>query len=162
MAKVLNRRRLGAMACVLALASLTGCFGVVSRSGSGNGFALLTDVRSANNGTFDRTVFEFSGGKLPEWKIAYDAPPFIADGSGQTVKVSGHAYLVVTLTNADAHTRYSGPRRFSPPATPNVTELVQLGDFEGINRWVIGLTDFRKFNVTVMTSPSRLVVDVQH
>ncbi|MCB1029649.1 MAG: hypothetical protein KDB24_17990, partial [Microthrixaceae bacterium] len=63
---------------------------------------------------------------------------------------------------ADAHTRYSGPRRFSPPATPNVTELVQLGDFEGINRWVIGLTDFRKFNVTVMTSPSRLVVDVQH
>ena len=58
MAKVLNRRRLGAMACVLALASLTGCFGVVPRSGSGNGFALLTDVRSANNGTFDRTVFD--------------------------------------------------------------------------------------------------------
>ena len=155
-------RRLGAFGCALLLVTLTGCYGVFPQSGSGTGFAYLTDVRAADNGTFDRVVFEFAAGQLPDWDVRLAAPPFTQDGSGAPVAVNGHAYLTVRLGHADAHTYYSGPLRFSPAGTPNVTEVVNTGDFEGVVNWVIGLNDLRNFQVTVLDAPKRLVIDVQH
>lgn len=156
------RRVVSAVGLVMLMVGLTACFSVDPQTGTGNGFAYITDVRSARQGDTDRVVIEFAAGKLPNWDVRLAAPPFIQDGSGKTVKVAGHAYLAVTLTNADAHTFFAGPTRFSPPGTPNVTEVVRIGDFEGQVDQVIGLENLRRFQVTVLKSPSRLVIDVQH
>lgn len=157
-----TRRRLGAAACAVLLLSLTACFTLNPKTGAGNGFAYITDVRSAGHVDTDRVVIEFAANKLPNWDVRLAAPPFIADPSGKTVKVAGHAFLAVRLTNADAHTFFAGPTRFSPPGTPNVTEIVRTGDFEGHVSHVIGLENARRFQVTVLKSPSRLVIDIQH
>ena len=47
-------------------------------------------------------------------------------------------------------------------SAPNVTEVVRTSDFEGHVDHVIGLENLRRFQVTVLKSPSRLVIDVQH
>ena len=157
-----TKRRLGAVACALLLISLTGCFSLDPKTGTGNGFAYLTDVRSAGHADTDRVVIEFAADKLPDWDVRLATPPFRQDGSGNVVKVQGHAYLSVRLNRADAHTFFINKSRFSPPGTPNVTEVVSTGDFEGHVGYVIGLENSRKFDVTVLKSPSRLVIDIQH
>lgn len=94
---------------------------------------------------------------LPDWDVRPAVPPFTRDGSGNTVAVSGHAFLAVRLSPADAHTAYAGPKRFSPPGAPEVTEIVITGDYEAVVSWVIGLEDLREFDVTVLDAPKRLV-----
>ena len=91
MSTMLTKRRLSVAACALMLLSLTGCFTLDPKSGAGNGFAYITDVRSARQGDTDRVVIEFAANKLPDWDVRIDAPPFIQDGSGKTIKVAGHA-----------------------------------------------------------------------
>ncbi len=162
MPRLTTRRRLGAVACALLLISLTSCFSFDPKTGVGNGFAYLTDVRSAGHSDSDRVVIEFAADKLPDWDVRQAAPPFRFDGSGGVVKVQGHAYLSVRLNHADAHTFFINKSRFSPPGTPNITEVVSTGDFEGHVGYIIGLENARKFDVTVLKSPSRLVIDVQH
>jgi hypothetical protein len=155
------RRAVAVIGLAMVMVAATGCFGLDPRSGAGNGFAYITAVRGGASGGYDRVVVDFASAKLPDWKVHLDAPPFTADGSGNAVAVSGHAYISVKMTNADAHTFYAGPYRFSPPGTPNVTEVVRISDFEGHVDYVIGLNDLRRFQVTVLQSPSRLVIDVQ-
>ena len=162
MSMMLTKRRLSVAACALMLLSLTGCFTLDPKSGAGNGFAYITDVRSARQGDTDRVVIEFAANKLPDWDVRIDAPPFIQDGSGKTIKVAGHAALAVRLTNADAHTFYNKPARLNPPGTPNVTEVVRTDDFERYVTHIIGLENARRFDVTVLKAPSRLVIDIQH
>ncbi len=57
---------------------------------------------------------------------------------------------------------YPGPFRF-PANLPNVTELVQLQDFEATLTWAIGVNDA---NVTatsqVLSGPTRVQVDIPH
>ena len=88
MSTMLTKRRLSVAACALMLLSLTGCFTLDPKSGAGNGFAYITDVRSARQGDTDRVVIEFAANKLPDWDVRIDAPPFIQDGSGKTIKVA--------------------------------------------------------------------------
>ncbi len=160
-----NPRRVRALGlAVLAVLALTlaGCFGVDPQSGPGSGTGTLSAVRTGDDGTFDRVVFQFTGTTLPGWSVRYAAPPFTQDGSGATVPVSGHAFLKVRLQPADAHTAYTGGFRLPGNGTANVTEVVGTGDFEGVVGWVIGLNDLRDFQVTELHSPERLVIDIQH
>ena len=157
-----HRRAVAAIGIVVLMIAATACFSLDPKSGSGNGMAYITDVRSARQGDTDRVVIEFANKQLPNWDVRLATPPFYQDGSGKKVKVSGHAFLAVKLTHADAHSWFVGPTRFSPPGTPNVTEIVRNGDFEGHVNHVIGLENMAAFQVTVLKSPSRLVIDIQH
>jgi hypothetical protein len=134
------------------------------------GAALLSAVRASRHEGYDRVVFEFTAGSsLPGYSVSYVDKPVTEDGSGKEVDVAGdHVVLVrmehasgVDLTKESAPQTYTGPTRFTP-GTPEVTELVRTGDFEGVLSWAIGVHDKVAFRVLTLDDPARLVVDLQN
>ena len=122
----------------------------------------LVDVRTGSHPGFDRVVFEFRGA-VPEHRVDY-VDQLVQDGSGNPVAVAGGADLAVVFEGANAHDMDSGnptvsPRRFSP-GLPAVKELAQVGDFEAVVSYGIGVDRERPVTVSTLSGPSRLVVDV--
>ena len=125
----------------------------------------LVAVRTARHEGFDRVVFEFDGA-LPGYEVAYAQKPVHEEGSGNEVPVSGSDVVTVRMTpasgvrfTADGYEEvYPGPDRV-PGAGSTVTEVVEAGDFEAQTTWAVGLADRVDFAVSVLESPSRLVVD---
>lgn len=127
--------------------------------------ALLSDVRTGRHDGYERVVFEFAGEVLPGSSVRYEAPPFVADPSGEPVAVSGGAFLAVRMAwasgfdlSGDLGQVYTGPTRLVVGA-PVVSELVQTGDFEAVLDWVIGLDGRHPFRVSTLDDPVRLVID---
>jgi hypothetical protein len=121
----------------------------------------LTDVRAGGHSGFDRVVFEFRGA-VPEHRVGY-VDQLVQDGSGQPVSVAGAADLEVVFHGANAHTEDGtpsvSPKRFSPGLTA-VKEVAQIGDFEAVVSYGIGLDRRRPLTVSTLSGPSRLVIDV--
>jgi hypothetical protein len=121
----------------------------------------LTDVRAGRHSGFDRVVFEFRGA-VPEHRIRY-VDQLVQDGSGKPVSVAGTADLEVVFRGANAHTDDGtptiSPRRFST-GLPAVKEIAQIGDFEAVVTYGIGVDRKRPLKVSTLSNPSRLVIDV--
>jgi hypothetical protein len=117
-------------------------------------------AQSAPTG-FDRIVFEFSGA-VPEHRVRY-VDRLVQDGSGKPVSVAGAADLEVVFHGANAHeddgTPTISPRRF-PTGLPAVKEIAQIGDFEAVVTYGIGVDRKRPLKVSTLSNPSRLVIDV--
>jgi hypothetical protein len=118
----------------------------------------LTDVRAGGHTGF---VFEFSGA-VPEHRVRY-VDRLVQDGSGKPVSVAGAADLEVVFHGANAHeddgTPTISPRRF-PTGLPAVKEIAQIGDFEAVVTYGIGVDRKRPLKVSTLSNPSRLVIDV--
>jgi hypothetical protein len=134
------------------------------------GTSLLSAVRASRHEGYDRVVFEFTAASsLPGYSVSYVDEPVTEDGSGKQVEVAGdHVVLVrmehasgADLTKESAPQTYTGPTRFTP-GTPEVSELVRTGDFEGVLSWAIGVHDKVAFRVLALQNPSRLVIDLQN
>jgi hypothetical protein len=125
----------------------------------------LTAVRAARHEGFDRVVFEFDGA-VPGYEVRYADKPVTEDGSGNEVTVDGPYVVTVRMTPASAvrftddgyEEIYTGPDRV-PGQGATVTEVVEVGDFEGQATWAVGLADKVDFAVSTLESPSRLVID---
>jgi hypothetical protein len=121
----------------------------------------LTDVRAGRHTGFDRVVFEFSGA-VPEHRVRY-VDQLVQDGSGKPVSVAGAADLEVVFHGANAHeddgTPTISPRRFSTGLAA-VKEVAQIGDFEAVVTYGIGIDRKRPLKVSTLSNPSRLVIDV--
>jgi hypothetical protein len=122
---------------------------------------ILVDVRAGGHTGYDRVVFEFRG-PVPEHRIGY-VDQLVQDGSGNPVSVAGAADLEVVFEGANAHNEDGSPtispRRFSPGLTA-VKEVAQVGDFEAMVTYGIGVDQRRPIEVSTLSSPSRLVIDV--
>jgi hypothetical protein len=121
----------------------------------------LEAVRAGRHPGFDRVVFEFRGG-VPSHRIRY-VDQLVQDGSGNPVSVAGAADLEVVFEGANAHDGRGNPtvspRRFSPGLTA-VKEVAQVGDFEATVTYGVGLDRRRPLEVSTLSGPSRLVIDV--
>ncbi len=121
----------------------------------------LVDVRAGSHTGYDRVVFEFRGA-VPEHRIRY-VDQLVEDGTGDPVSVAGAADLEVVFEGANAHEEDGSPtispRRFSP-GLPAVKEIAQLGDFEAVVSYGIGVDQRRPIQVSTLSNPSRLVVDI--
>jgi hypothetical protein len=121
----------------------------------------LLDVRAGGHTGYDRVVFEFRG-PVPEHGIGY-VDQLVQDGSGDPVSVAGAADLEVVFEGANAHEENGSPtispRRFSTGLTA-VQEVAQIGDFEAVVTYGIGVDRRRPIEVSTLSSPSRLVIDV--
>ncbi|WP_246268078.1 AMIN-like domain-containing (lipo)protein [Nonomuraea typhae] len=125
---------------------------------------LVTGVRYADHGAYDRVVVDLKG-PVPGYTARW-VEELTEDGSGRPIDVTGGAYLQLTLTPADAHTEKGAPTWTGGPifqaGLGNVRSVVRTGDFEG--HVGVGLVLDRRagFAVRELGSPSRLVVDVAH
>ena len=121
----------------------------------------LVAVRAGSHTGYDWVVFEFEGA-VPEHRIGY-VDQLVEDGTGNPVEVAGGADLEVVFEGANAHEENGSPtispRRFSP-GLPAVKEVTQLGDFEAVVSYGIGVDQRRPIEVSTLSSPSRLVIDI--
>jgi hypothetical protein len=131
---------------------------------------LLTNVTATKAAPHTRVIFEFREG-MPGYKVDYGQRPVVQDGSGDEVNIEGDELLIVRFEPAsgfDLEARrggqptYTGPKRIAVGGNSDpVREVVQVGDFEAVLTWAIGLNGKRPFRVTTATDPSALVVDVK-
>lgn len=147
------------------------------------GPALLNAVEVQDMGTFDRVTFHFRTSICIDApctppvnpvpvisSAAFVDPPVLADPSGMVIPVAGNALLQVVMRNASAFDQsvdppeftYTGPTRIVANL-PNVIEVVERGDFEGVLSWVIGVhSGAGGATAQVLTGPTRVVVDIPH
>ena len=125
--------------------------------------AVLTAVRAGRHKNFDRVVFQFSG-PTPGYTIQY-VPRVIEDGSGDPLPLKGRAFISAVFTPAAAHDSSGHP---TVPNAVSVTDFAMLrdvksaGDFEGVVSWGIGLAKANGADVSELTGPNRVVIDVMH
>lgn len=127
--------------------------------------SVLTAVRAAAQGGSDRVTFEFSGANPPGYDIGYTTEPIPQGEEGVTIPVSGDAVLLLHFAEAVAWDQggakaYTGPKRFTPPDTHAITEVVDANGGDGDLYWAVGTHSRIPFHVSTLTNPSRIVVDL--
>ena len=130
------------------------------QSGGSNGQTTqLTSIRPASHADagYDRVVFDFSGG-IPSWDLTRQASAtFVRDASGQPVTLDGTVGIKLVFRDTDVA---SGVPVDSKPALTSVREIAQIGNFERVLTYGIGISSSQCVRVLQLTGPSRLVVDV--
>jgi uncharacterized membrane protein YgcG len=121
----------------------------------------LVAVRTAHHPGFDRITFEFKGAR-PTASVRY-VSQLTEDGLGKPVHLAGGAAIEVVFDGANAHdeqgTPTVSPRRFSP-GLPILKEVAQIGDFEAVVSYGLGVDHRTSFKVLQLSGPSRIAVDI--
>jgi hypothetical protein len=144
--------------------------GVTDPAGPTAPAAVLKVIRTADRGTYDRVVLEFTA-PFGGYTVQY-VDELTEDPTGDPVDLAGTAVLAVVVQGATMNNAfqtsdttpletYPGPRRVSPNL-PNVKEVADAGDFEAVLSFGIGLDTKAGFRVLKLSDPARLVVDVAH
>lgn len=146
-------------------ADFAGTAAVTEKKNAGiSGVAIMSAVRTAKHGNYDRVVFEFAGAELPTYHIEYIDKPVRSCGSGDTVPFAGEGWLEVRFTDAQAHTPEGEPTikdRQRSPNLPVIKDLKITCDFEAEVTWVAGVASPNKYRVIELKNPTRLAVDIK-
>ena len=127
-----------------------------STGGGTGGGGPLAEVRIGSQAGFERVVFDFAAGALPQYTVE-QATSFVAP-SGQTVPVQGNTHVSIRFSGAGGMGSYRGPTSFRPASTL-IRELKLVEDFEGVLVWGVGLERVSCPRILVLASPTRLVLD---
>ena len=130
----------------------------------GGNIGAVGAVRVGRHSGFDRVVWEFAGSGRPTFQVHYVDQP-TGEGSGDVVDVRGDAWLEVRITTVGvpgaSTPRPSDASAASLAGTVVAEAKAVYGGFEGYGQTFVGVRDRqRPFKVTVLTSPTRLVVDI--
>ena len=118
--------------------------------------ARIDGIEPAEAPGFDRIVFDFSGG-IPSYDLTrQESPTFVKDASGQSVTLDGSAGIKLIFRDADVQ----GVADDQKPNLPAVREIAQLGNFERVLSYGIGLSSSQCVRVLELANPTRLVVDI--
>ena len=120
-------------------------------------------LRTGNDGTFDRIVLDERFAKSG-YRVHY-VNQVTADPSGQPVDLRGRYYLVIVVHDAGTDGAAGAPTYVHDaytPLLPEVRQIKKTGEFEGVVSFGVGLRNKRPFRVLRLSSPLRLVIDVQH
>src|ERR1700693_1172631 len=127
--------------------------------GSGVLTATLTNIRPGSHAGdgYDRVVFDFNSG-IPSWDLTrQESAIFTRDASGQQVTLDGSAGLKVVFR--DAALAGAVPTDVTPRFS-SIREIAQLGNFERVVTYGIGLSSSQCVRVLPLSNPSRLAIDV--
>jgi hypothetical protein len=119
----------------------------------------VSDVRVGSHSGYDRIVFEFGEGLLPAIRIEVAKPPFVLDPSNLPVTISGSSFVRIKLTGVAVETVPASELDLRP-GYPIVRELRSVAGYEGDSTWIAGLSRPVCGQITILTVPSRLVVDL--
>ena len=126
--------------------------------GSFSASSQLVAVRAAHHPGYDRITFEFVGA-LPAYTVAAQSTAaFVRDASGQPVSLNGTAGLKVTFHGVDLSAAISEDQH---PLLPVMLEIRNIGNFERVVSFGVGLASPSCLRVLELSGPTRLVVDVQ-
>jgi len=144
-----------------ASADSLGAFTCADRSGGVAGAAAtVSSIRTAHHDGYDRLVIDFAtANSMPQYQLTRQATStFVRDASGQPVTLVGSAGIRAVLRNADIS---SGVASDLKPNLPAIREVAQIGNFERVVSYGVGLATPACFRVLELSGPTRLVVDVQ-
>lgn len=119
----------------------------------------LTGIRVASHEAdgYDRIVFDFSGG-VPSYDLSrQETATFIRDASGQSLPLDGSAGIKLVFRDTDAA---PGVPVDTAPLLKSIREIAQVGNFERVLSYGIGLSSAQCLRTQELSGPSRLVVDV--
>lgn len=120
----------------------------------------ITAVRVGHHAHYDRFVVQFAGRTVAAYTLTPQRRPvFRVDPSNRRVVLLGHAGLRLVLHEATGQGSYGGPLDFRP-RFPQLREARQIGDFEAVTSWGLGLRAPSCTRVFTLHRPSRLVIDV--
>jgi hypothetical protein len=123
--------------------------------------ALVDAIRPGTHAGYDRLTIEFMSGQPTDVSVSQQGSATFTQGaSGQPVALAGSAGILVTIKGADEHSNYSGPIDFKT-GYPVLVEARQVQDFEGTVQWGLGLSKTACYRAFFLTSPTRLVIDIQ-
>jgi hypothetical protein len=143
-----------------AAASDLPAFACTNSSGGGTSAATVSSIRVAHHSGYDRLVIDFGSSNLvPQYEVQRQASSkFTRDASGQLVTLEGSAGVKLVLRNTDVATGVPSDQK---PRLPEIREVANIGNFERVVSYGVGLTDQACLRVFQLASPSRLVIDVQ-
>jgi hypothetical protein len=136
-------------------------FTCTDRSGGVAGTAAtVSALRIAHHDGYDRLVIGFAtSNTMPEYQLTQQATAqFVRDASGQPVTLEGSAGIRAVLRNADIT---PGAPTDLKPELPAIREVAQIGNFERVVSYGVGLATPACFRVLELSGPTRLVIDVQ-
>jgi len=120
--------------------------------------AILTAIRVAEHGAYDRAVFQFANG-IPRYSAGY-VSAVSQDAKGTPVPLPGRSFLQLAF-NAAATAKSAGPGTISP-YFPTLLEISAAGDFEGHLRFGLGLAGRGGYRIYTLTHPGRVVIEFPH
>ena len=126
--------------------------------------AKVVDLRVGEHKNFDRVVIDVRG-DVPGYTVRY-VHKLTYDASGKPVRLKGKRFIAIALTpakaeNAKGRSLYHGPR-LQQYRMPSLRGVAFTGDFEGVVSFGLSLRHRDDFRVSELSSPSRLVIDLQH
>jgi hypothetical protein len=124
----------------------------------------VVDLRVGEHTHFDRVVVDVRG-TVPGYTLRY-VHRLRYDGSGERVPLHGRRFLALSLTPATAHRAdgtsvYRGPQ-LQQYSMPVLRGVAFTGDFEGVVSFGIALRRHVSYDVSVVHSPNRIVIDLHH
>jgi hypothetical protein len=148
---------------VAASADDLGAFTCTNTSGGAAGVpGTVASIRVAHHDGYDRLVFEFapsSAGAIPAYSLTRQASStFTRDASGQSVTLDGSAGIKAVFHNTTVGSGVPGDVK---PGLPAIREVTNIGDFERVTSYGIGLKTPACFRTVELSGPTRLAIDVQ-
>jgi hypothetical protein len=129
----------------------------------------LIDMAVESGLGVDRVTFTFGpptgNSAAPTGELRPVAPPFAEGASGAPVTIAGDRFVSIifrgmTVSDESGNAVYRGPMDLKPIA-PAIQELRLLDNFEGHLGWVAGIRGPGCVRATRLTSPDRILVEVQ-
>lgn len=118
-------------------------------------------VRAAAQTGYDRFVVDLGQAPLQGYEIrTQPTSKFTLDPKGEVVTLNGTRGVLIVLYNASNHEAFTGTTDIRT-GLPTIKEARLVGDFEGMVSWGLGVNGPGFVRVLTLTSPNRLVVDVQ-
>lgn len=118
-------------------------------------------VRAAAQTGYDRFVIDLGQSPLQQYEVSTQpTSKFTLDPKGDVVTLNGTSGVLIILSNASNHNAFTGSTDVRT-GLPTIKEARLVGDFEGMVSWGLGVNGPGFVRVMTLTSPNRLVVDVQ-
>jgi hypothetical protein len=97
---------------------------------------------------------------MPQYRLSLQpTTQFIKDASGQPVTLAGRSGIGVHFPTSTGQGSYSGGADIKA-GLDSLKEVYELGDFERVLTWGLGIQGSPCYRVLELTAPTRLVIDL--